>query len=63
MKNKKGISLIVLVITMVVMIIIAGIIILQITGNDLLGGTNQSKISTELSGLQDDIASKFVSSS
>ncbi len=61
MKNKKGISIIVLVITMVVMIIIAGIIILQITGNDLLGGTNQSKISTELSALQDDIASKFTS--
>ena len=42
MKNKKGISLIILAITIIVMIIIAGAVIISITENDVIDEAKDS---------------------
>ncbi len=41
--EKKGISLIVLVITIIVMIILAGAIILALNGSDIIGKATEAK--------------------
>ena len=47
-RNKRGISLIVLVITIIVMIILAAAIILALNGNNVVSRANQAKASSDL---------------
>jgi len=46
-KNKRGISLIVLVITIIVMIILAAAIILSLNSSDIIGKANEAKTSSD----------------
>ena len=55
MKNgKKGISLLVLIITIIVMIILASAVILSITGNNPISKANETKVKTDLTALKDE---------
>jgi len=47
LKNKRGISLIVLVITIIVMIILAAAIILSLNSSDIIGKANEAKTSSD----------------
>ena len=49
LRNKRGISLIVLVITIIIMIIIAAAIILALNGSGILGRANSAKIDSDSS--------------
>lgn len=57
-KTKKGISMIVLVITIVVMIILAGAVILTLTNTGIIGKANLAKVETDLSALKDEVKVK-----
>jgi len=48
MNNKKGISLIVLVITIIVMIILAAAIILSLNGSNIIGKANEAKTKSDI---------------
>ena len=50
--NKRGVSLIVLVITIIIMIIIAGAIILALNGSGILGRANKAKTVTDIAGVK-----------
>lgn len=54
--NKKGISLIVLVITIIVMIIIAGAIILSLNSSNVTSKASWAKISSDRANLQSEFA-------
>ena len=55
MKDKKeGISLLVLIITIIVMIILASAVILSITGNNPISRANETKVKTDLTALKDE---------
>ncbi len=55
MKDKKeGISLLVLIITIIVMVILAGAVILSITGNNPISRANETKVKTDLTALKDE---------
>lgn len=56
--DRKGISLIVLAITIVVMIIIASAVILSFTGGDILSNAEKTGIRSELASLQEEIKGK-----
>ena len=58
MKNSKGISMITLIITMVVMIILASIVL--IAGDDSMETADRAKIGTEKKSLQEAIQSRFA---
>jgi len=47
-KNKRGISLIVLVITIIVMIILAAAIILSLNGSNIIGKANEAKTKSDI---------------
>lgn len=53
---KKGISLIVLVITIIVMIIIAGAIILSLNSSNVTGKANWAQVSADRANLQSEFA-------
>ena len=57
---KKGISLIVLVITIIVMIIIAGAIILSLSSSDVVGKANYAKISADRANMQSELAIEYA---
>ena len=57
---KKGISLIVLVITIIVMIIIAGAIILSLNSSNVTSKANWAKISSDRANLQSEFATIFA---
>ncbi len=55
MKDKKeGISILVLIITIIVMIILASAVILSITGNNPISRANETKVKTDLTALKDE---------
>ena len=53
MKTKKGISLIVLVITIIVMIILASAIILSLNSSDIIGKANKAKTASNAANVQE----------
>lgn len=57
-KTKKGISMIVLVITIVVMIILAGVVILALSNSGIIGKANLGRIKSDLSSLMDEVQVK-----
>ncbi len=52
--KKEGISLLVLIITIIVMIILAGAVILSITNNNPISKANETKVKTDLTALKDE---------
>ncbi len=58
--SKIGISLIVLVITIIVMIILAGVIILSLTENDILKSANKVRYFSDVKNFQDELEMYFV---
>lgn len=56
MKEKKGISLIVLIITIIVMIILAGAVILSLTRSGIIGNTEEAKIKSNLGSYQHELS-------
>ena len=62
-KNNKGITLIALVVTIIVLLILAGITLVTLTGdNGLIEKANEAKISTELAGEREDLEVQIYSS-
>lgn len=60
MKNEKGITLIALVITIIVLLILAGISIAMLTGdNGLLTKSKQSAAASAVAGAKDEISLEF----
>lgn len=57
--NKKGISLIVLVITIIVMIILAATIILTLDGNNIIGKAQEAKTKNDTASIKE-AASVFL---
>ena len=56
MKNNKGITLIALVVTIIVLLILAGVSIAMISGNDgILGRATEASWKTDLSNVQDTV--------
>lgn len=53
--NKKGISLIVLVITIIVMIILAGVVLLEFSDDNPIGDANETKFKADLSAYKDEL--------
>ncbi len=53
-KRNNGISLLVLIITIIVMVILASAIILSITGNNPISRANETKVKTDLTALKDE---------
>lgn len=52
--NEKGITLVALVITIIVLLILAGVTILALSGdNGILNRASQSKVNTEISNVKD----------
>ncbi len=63
LKNNKGITLIALVVTIIVLLILAGITLVTLTGdNGLIEKANEAKISTELAGEREDLEVQIYSS-
>lgn len=59
MKNQKGITLIALVITIIVLLILAGITIAMLTGeNGLLGRSQQASMDNAIAGAKDRISTE-----
>ena len=59
MKNQKGITLIALVITIIVLLILAGITIAMLTGeNGLLGRSQQASMDNSIAGAKDRISTE-----
>ncbi|MDD2376839.1 MAG: hypothetical protein PHD15_05295 [Clostridia bacterium] len=56
MKNKKGISLIVLVITIIVIIILAGAVILSLANNNPIGQANEALFKTNVDAYNSELA-------
>lgn len=54
-KNKKGISLIVLMITIIVIIILASVIVITFSTNNPIGMANEAKFKSDLSGFRDEL--------
>jgi flagellar basal body-associated protein FliL len=59
--NKKGISLIVLVITIIVMIILATAIILSLNSSNISGKATEAKLSSDLANKKEASAFAFAS--
>lgn len=59
LKNKKGISLIVLIITIVVVIILASIIIMTFRNTDPTGKANEVKFKSDVRGFRDELMLTF----
>ena len=57
---KKGISLIVLVITIIVMIIIAGAIILSLNSSNVTGKATYAKVASDRANLQSELATEYA---
>ena len=54
MRDEKGITLVALVITIIVLLILAGVTILALSGdNGILNRASQSKVSTEIANAKD----------
>lgn len=53
MKNNKGISLIVLVVTIIVMIIIAGSVIITLTSTNIIGQAEEATFKNQVRGIQE----------
>ena len=63
LRNNKGITLIALVVTIVVLLILAGITLATLTGdNGLIEKANEAKISTELAGEREELEVQIYSS-
>ena len=59
--NEKGITLIALVVTIIILIILAGISISTLTGkNGILNQANSAKIMTIVSGIKEEIGLKNI---
>ena len=56
MKNKKGISLIVLVITILVMIILAGVVIVSLQDNNPIGKAKLAKLQDSVSSVRSSVS-------
>ncbi|MDD2377202.1 MAG: hypothetical protein PHD15_05310, partial [Clostridia bacterium] len=56
MKNKKGISLIVLVITIIVIIILAGAVILSLANNNPIESANEATFKTNVAEYNSELA-------
>jgi len=56
MNNKRGISLIVLVITIIVMIILASAIILSLSGNGIIFKTNKAKFQNDIATMKEELS-------
>ncbi|MDD2377022.1 MAG: hypothetical protein PHD15_03960, partial [Clostridia bacterium] len=56
MKNKKGISLIVLVITIIVIIILAGAVILSLANNNPIESSNEATFKTNVAEYNSELA-------
>ncbi len=57
MKAKKGISLIVLVITIIVIIILAGAVILSLSGNNPINSANKATLLSDRANVQSEVTS------
>ena len=55
LKNKNGITLIALVITIIILLILAGISISSLTNNGLFGKTEEADRKTEIAQIKEDI--------
>ena len=53
--NSRGISLIVLVITIIVMIILAGVVLLEFSDDNPIGDANETKFKADLSAYKDEL--------
>ncbi len=61
MKNNKGITLIALVVTIIVLLILAGVSILMLTGdNGILGRAKESATQTAVTNARDEISMKVA---
>lgn len=56
MKNKRGISLVVLIVTIIVIIILATVIILTVTKNNPIEGSKEARFKEDVSNFQDDLS-------
>lgn len=54
-KNKKGISLIVLMITIIVMLILVSVIVLTFSNNNPIKNANEAKFKSDLSGFREEL--------
>lgn len=54
-KTKEGVSLIVLVITIIVMLVLAGAVILALSNSGIIGKASLAKVETDLSALRDEV--------
>lgn len=54
--EKKGISLIVLIITIIVIIILAGAVILSLTNTDILGNSKKAKLKSNLNNYKEELS-------
>lgn len=61
--NKKGISLIVLIITIIIMLILTSIIVLSFSENNPIGKANEAKFKSDLSGFRDELAATHADKS
>ena len=60
MKNKKGISLIVLVITVIIMIILASAIIITLSNANIMNKAEEAVLKTDVKNLQQELALKLA---
>ena len=54
-KNKRGISLIVLIITIIVMLILVSVIVVSFSNNNPIGKANEAKFKADLSSFRDEL--------
>ena len=54
-KTKEGVSLIVLVITIIVMLVLAGAVILALSNSGIIGKVSLAKVEMDLSALRDEV--------
>lgn len=63
LKNKKGISLIVLIITILVIIILTSVIIMSFDNSNPIGRANEAKFKSDLTGFRDELMATHVDKS
>ena len=63
LKNKKGISLIVLIITILVIIILTSVIIMSFDNTNPVGRANEAKFKSDLAGFRDELIATHVDKS
>lgn len=63
LKNKKGISLIVLIITILVILILTSIIVMSFDNNNPIGRANEAKFKADLTSFRDELMTTHIDKS